>query len=87
MRVINPLTGLLLLDPLKKRTQNDALGRDRVEIYRKTVPGIELAARNQRTIKCAGSYLKPNRQPIVSNLLLFRYVNRLAAPTGRYIGH
>ena len=42
-------TGLLLLDPLKKRTKIDARGRDRDEIYREIVPGIELAARNQRT--------------------------------------
>ena len=35
--------------PLKKRIKNGARGCDRVEIYREIVPGIELAARHQRT--------------------------------------
>ena len=64
-----PLTGLLLVDPLK-RTKNDAFGRGRVGIYRKIIPGIELAARNKRTLERAGSYPNQNRRPIVSNRAL-----------------
>ena len=65
-------TGLLLLDPLKKRTKIDARGRDRDEIYREIVPGIELTARNKRTLEHAGSYPNPSQQPIASDLSLFR---------------
>ena len=61
----------MLLDPLKKRTQNDARERGRVEIYREIVPGIELVVRCQRTLERAGSYPNPNRRPIVSDLSLF----------------
>ena len=35
-------------------TKNDAHGPDRVEIYRKIEPGLELAARHQRTLERAG---------------------------------
>ena len=62
----------MLLDPLEKRTKNDARGRARVEIYCEIVPGIELAARYQRTLERAGFYPNPNRRPIVSDLSLFR---------------
>ena len=66
------LTGLLLLHPLKKRTKNDAPGRDRVDIYREIVTGLELEARHQRTLERAGSYPNSNRRPVVSDRLLFR---------------
>ena len=35
--------------------------------------------RNQRTLERADSYPNPNRRPIVSDLSLFCYANRLAA--------
>ena len=78
-------TGLLLLHSLKKRSKNDARGPDRVEIYRKNVTGIELAAKHQRTLERAGSYLNSNRRHIVSDRSLFRSVDRLATDAGRYI--
>ena len=66
-------------------TKNDARGRDRVEIYREIVSGIELAARDQRTLERAGSYPNFNRRTIVSDRSLFRSVDRLATDAGRYI--
>ena len=71
-RTVKGLTGLLLLHPLKKRTKNDARGPDRVEIYRKIVPGLELTAKRQRTLDRAGSYPNLNNRPVVSDASLFR---------------
>ena len=65
--------------PAKKRTKNDACGRDRVEIYREIMAGLELAARHQRTLERAGSYPNSNRRPFVSDRSLFHYVKRLLA--------
>ena len=66
------LTGLLLLQPFKKRTKNDARGPYRVEIYRKIVPGLELTAKYQRALERAGYYPNSNRRPTVSDSSLFR---------------
>ena len=80
------LTGLVLLPPLKNGPKNTR-GPDRVENHRKIVPGIELTVRYQHTIERAGSYPNSNRRPIISDVSLVRYANRLAASAGRYIGH
>ena len=60
-------------------TKNDACGGARVGIYREIVPGFKLTARYRRALERAGSYPNPNRRPIVSDLSLFCYVNRLLA--------
>ena len=69
---IHGLTGLLLLHPLKKRTENGARGCDRVEIYREIVPGLELVARYQRAIERADASTNSKHQSIVSGCSLFR---------------
>ena len=67
---LTSLTGLRLLHPLKKN-QKDARGPDRVEIYREIMPGLELAAKRQRTIERAGAYPNSKHRPIVSDRSLF----------------
>ena len=60
--------------PPKKRTKNDARGRDRVEIYRKIMPGIELAARHQRKLERAGSFTRSRTDDLL--LAIARYSAR-----------
>ena len=47
-------------------------GPDRVEKYRETLAGLELAARHWQALERAGSYLNSNRRTIVSDCSLFR---------------
>ena len=67
------------MPPPKKRTKNDARGRDRVEINREIVAGLELTAKHQRASEHAGYYPNSNRRPTVSDPSLFRSVMRLLA--------
>ena len=66
------------MHPLK-RTKNDARGRDRVEIYREIVAGLEPTASHQRALERAGTYPNSNRRPTVSDPSLLRLVKRLLA--------
>ena len=58
--------------PLKNGPKQDARGPDRVEIHRKIMPGIKLAARYQHALDHVGSYPNSNRRPIVSDVSLVR---------------
>ena len=49
-------------------------GSVNVENHREIVSGIELAAKHEHTLEHAGSYPNSNRQRIVSDVSLFRYV-------------
>ena len=73
------LNRISAIAPPKKRSKNDARGRDQVEINREIVAGLEYAAKHQRALERTGSYPNLNQRLTVSDPLPFRSVKRLLA--------